>query len=346
SLRHTLVALDGSGKVIFASPNRDARAVDQTMRLIDDGAQAIYSVAGHRPMPNLMACKLLWLRDTDAAVYEEIATAFTLPDYFNYKLTGKIFAERTNAAESMLFDLKANGWSDQLIDLMGLKNSYLPEIVESGNVLGSINPEAADFLGLSPKTVLVTGAGDTQSALLGMGLVEDGDTGVVAGTTSPIQMQVAAPLIDEEERTWTGASAIAGKYVVESNGGGMGVALEWAAGLLFDDYPNPVGALMAQASKVSEGAGGVVSTVGAQIFNNSVLSLPIDQIMFSTTNYLPNKTDRARFSRAVVEGMAFAVNANIEQIVSVTGLETNKLSVAGGLSRSDAFVDIISNVSQ
>ncbi|NLP48818.1 MAG: hypothetical protein GX345_07765 [Clostridiales bacterium] len=345
SLRHTLVALGQEGEVLFASPNRDARAVDQTMRLIDDGAEKIYSISGHRPMPNLMACKLQWLRDNNNELYSKIKTAFTLADYINYKLTGEIYAERTNAAESMLFDLFQNTWSQELIGLMGLESSYLPKIIDSGTPLGKISADAAETFGLSSDTVLVAGAGDTQSALLGMCVTQDGAVGVVAGTTTPIQMQTGAPIIDKEGRTWTGAAALPGKFVIESNGGGMGIALEWAAGLLFAEYPQPVAALLAHASKMNEGAGGVVSTVGAQVFNNSVLSLPIDQLMFSTTNYIPNETDRARVSRAVLEGMAFAVNANLEQIKEVAAAEITKLNVAGGLSRSDDFSDIIANVS-
>ncbi|MEI6580356.1 MAG: FGGY family carbohydrate kinase, partial [Eubacteriales bacterium] len=114
TLRHTLVAIDKDGKVLFSSPNRDARAVDQTMRLIDTCADEIYTISGHRPMPNLMACKLQWLRDTQPDLYSNIETAFTLSDYLNFKLTGIIKAERSNAGETMLYDLALKKWSDSL----------------------------------------------------------------------------------------------------------------------------------------------------------------------------------------------------------------------------------------
>jgi L-ribulose-5-phosphate 4-epimerase len=344
TLRHTLVAMDKDGNVLFSSPNRDARAVDQTMRLIDSCAAEIYQISGHRPMPNLMACKLQWLRDTQPDLYGNIAVAFSLEDYFNFKLTGVIKAERSNAGETMLYDLAGSKWSDDLIEKLGLKREMFPEIIGSGVSLGKITEEAAEEFGLSAETVVVTGAGDTQSALLGMGVLNIGEVGISAGTTAPIQMLTDNPFIDPKGRAWTGVSALPGKYVAECNGGGMGIALEWIAGLLFGDTPNPVASLMASATKSGVGAGGAISTIGAQIFNNSVLSLPIDQLLFSTTNYTPNVGDRSKVSRAVLEGMALAIRANIEQLAEITGMQAYKLSISGGMSKAEIFNTIISDV--
>ncbi|HOU10159.1 MAG TPA: NAD(P)-dependent oxidoreductase [Clostridiales bacterium] len=343
TLRHTLVALDTQGDVLFASPNRDARAVDQTMRLIDTCADEIYRISGHRPMPNLMACKLQWLRDTQPDLYEKTTTVFTVEDYFNFKLTGVARAERTNAGETMLYDLASNRWSDELIEKLALKRTMFPVLVDSGVVLGHITQKAAAELGLNPATLVVTGAGDTQSALLGMGVLNTGETGVSAGTTAPIQMLVDRPCIDSKGRTWAGVSALPGKYVAECNGGGMGIALEWIAGLLFGDMPKPVASLMAAAEKTGAGAGGAVSTIGAQIFNHSVLSLPIDQLMFSTTNYTPNAADRSKVSRAVLEGMALAIRANVEQLTEISGLKPSRLHISGGISQAAVFNEIVSD---
>jgi len=345
-LRHTLVALDADGSVLFSSPNRDARAVDACMRLNDTHADEIYRISGHRPMPNLMACKLLWLQETQPTLYAGIATAFTLQDYLNYKLTGKIFAERTQAGETMLYDLAANAWSDALIAKLGLNRAMFAELIDAGTNLGTLTAEAAQLLGLSEATVVVAGAGDTQSALLGMGVLGNGETGIAAGTTAPIQMVVDKAVVDPKGRLWTGVAATPGKYVVESNAGGVGISLEWIAGLLFGGNPNPCGALMAAAAKAGPGAGGMLSTVGASIFNNSVLSLPIEQMLSSTVNMVPDaELDRNRAARAVVEGMAFGLCGNMEQIEEVSGQRPAELRLGGGMSVDAIFAEILSEVS-
>jgi len=342
-LRHTLVALDKDGNVLFSSPNRDARAVDATMRLNDTCADEIYRLSGHRPMPNLTACKLLWLQETQPELYANIQTAFSLQDYINYRFTGKIFAERSQAGETMLYDLQANAWSDAMIAKLGLNRSMFAELIDAGASLGSLTAGAAELLGLSEATVVVTGAGDTQSALLGMGVTANGGVAVAAGTTAPIQMTLDRPVVDPKGRLWTGVAGVPGKYVVESNAGGMGVSLEWIAGLLFGGNPNPCGALMAAAAKAGPGAGGMLSTVGASIFNNSVLSLPIEQTLFSTTNYVPDAAaDRNKAARAVVEGMAFALRGNLEQIEEVAGLQAAELRLGGGMAKDGILAEVVS----
>jgi autoinducer 2 (AI-2) kinase len=347
ALRHTLVMIDEGGKVLFASPNRDARSVDATMKLNDTIADEIYSISGHRPMPNLLASKLIWLKDTKPEIYIKTKYALSLQYYLNYRLTGKVTAERTQAGETMLIDLKAGKWSDLLIKKYGLNRSLFPEIVSSGTVLGHITSDAAKALGISEEALVIAGAGDSQSALLGLNAVNAGNIGVVAGTTSPIQLQSEKFVVDPEKRLWTGFSAIDGMYVLESNGGGMGIALEWAAGLLFADNPRPVAAFIGAAEKAGKGAGGVISTVGAQIFNNSVLSLPIDQLMFSTTNYNPESfSDKCKVARGVIEGMAFAVKANIEQLSDVYGSTPSELVIGGGMSRDKIWNDIIAEVTR
>jgi L-ribulose-5-phosphate 4-epimerase len=346
SMRHTLVALDKDGEALFASPNRDARAVDATMRLNDTCADLIYSICGHKPMPNLTACKLLWLKDTQRDLYDKIATVFTLSDYIIYRLCGKIGVERTQAGETLLFDLKNSAWSDELIEKLELNKAFLPPLVDCASEAGTVFPDLCKELNIKEGARAVYGAGDTQSALLGMNIVNPGECGIVAGTTMPIQLITEKPIIDPKQRLWSGVGPVPGVYVLESNAGGSGMALEWIAGLLYQGLPNPVGALMENAAAAPCGAGGLLSTVGASVFNVSVLALPIDQIYFSTTNHIPNEFDRSNISRGVVEGLAFGVKANIDQLAEVAGAEPEKIAIGGGASKDDIFPYIISQVTE
>ena len=344
AMRHSLVAIDKDGKVLFASANRDARAVDETMRLNDTYANEIYSITGHKPMPNLMACKLLWLKNTQKELYDKIGAAFTISDYIIYKLSGKIAIEKTQAGETCLLDLAKLSWSDEIISKLELNKKILPPLADCTGVAGKIAPKLCKEFGIKEGAIAVYGAGDTQSALLGMNITSSGGCGIVAGTTMPIQMIADKPIIDAKQRLWTGIGPLPNTYVLESNAGGSGMALEWIAGMLYEGLPNPVAALMENAAKASYGAGGVVSTVGVSIFNVSVLSLPIDQIFYSTTNHIPDEFDKVNISRGVVEGLAFGVKANIEQLIEVAEAQPHKIAIGGGASADDIFPNIISEV--
>ena len=71
--------------------------------------------------------------------------------------------------------------------------------------------------------------------------------------------------------------------------------------------------------------------------------MPIDQLMFSTTNYTPNAADRSKVSRAVLEGMALAIRANVEQLTEISGLKPSRLHISGGISQAAVFNEIVSD---
>ena len=163
-------------------------------------------------------------------------------------LTGEAAAEPAQSAESLLFDIKNRKWADALIKSLGLPGKIFPALKPAGSRLGKLTKEAAANLGLIPGIPVGVGGPDTQLGLLGAGVVSAGQIGVVAGTTTPVQMAVDKPIIDPEMRIWTGLHVIPGLYVLESNAGQMGTTLEWTARLLHGDSTNPLAMLSAEAA--------------------------------------------------------------------------------------------------
>ena len=166
----------------------------------------------------------------------------------------------------------------------------------------------------------------------------------MAGTTTPVQMAVEKLVLDPGMRIWTGLHVIPGLYVLESNAGQMGSTLEWISRLIHGDSINPVGMFTAEASKSIPGAHGMVSTIGAAVFNASGLEPPVDNLTFSSVIARFGEEGRADVARAVLEGMAFAVRANIEQIMQVSGEAPSDLWLCGGITRSSAWTEIVSDV--
>ena len=58
-----LVAVDKTGKVLLATPNKDSRAIDQGMGLALERGEELYQLTGHVPSPIFMAARLLWLKN-------------------------------------------------------------------------------------------------------------------------------------------------------------------------------------------------------------------------------------------------------------------------------------------
>lgn len=344
SMRHGLVAIDKNGKVLLATPNRDSRAIDQGMGLAVDRGEELYKLTGHAPNPIFMAARLMWLKEIHSDRFKEVYAALSISDWIGYMLTGEVAAEPAQSAESLLFDIKNRKWADALIKSLGLPGKIFPALKQAGSRLGKLTKEAAANLGLIPGIPVGVGGPDTQLGLLGAGVVTAGQIGVVAGTTTPVQMAVDKPIIDPEMRIWTGLHVIPGLYVLESNAGQMGTTLEWTARLLHGNTTNPLAMLSAEAAASIPGAHGIHSTVGAAVFNASALEPPVDNLTFSSVATRLGEEGRADVARAVLEGMAYAVRANIEQLNQISGEKPIDLWICGGITRSPIWTEIISNV--
>lgn len=344
SMRHGMVLIDKDGQTILALPNKDARAITESMDLQGERGEEVYQISGHMPSPVLLAPRLVYLKEQQPDLLARTDKVLTISDWMAFMLTGRPVSEPTQAGETCLFDLANNDWSWALIKSLGLPESIFPALVKPGDQVGTLTANAAQQLGLIEGIPVAAGGADTQLGLLALGITQSDEVGIIAGSTTPVMVTTNTPLFDPGRRTWTGMHAIPGIYVVESNAGGMGNTLEWIAGLLYADLPDPVAALGGDASASSSGAGGVLSTMGSQIFNASALGMPVDGFTFSSMAVPTGAAGRSRFARAVLEGMAFSVKANAEQSLQVAGIHARRVHAGGGMMRSQLFRSLLANV--
>ncbi len=344
SMRHALILIDRKGSVLFAIPNRDSRNAAEAMQLAMDYGPDLYQCTGRLPSPIFVAPRLLWLKENEPGLFRSARAALSISDWVAFMLTGEIATEPTQAGETMLFNLKTRSWDADLLKLLNLPGRLLPPLKTSGKYLGKLTKEAATHLALVPGIPVATCGADTPSGLLGAGVLEPGQTGAIAGTALCIQQVTAGPLIDPEMRLWTGMHVLPGHYVLEANAGPMGSVLEWTACLFHGEASDPVARLVAEARLSVPGAHGMSSSIGAQVFNASVLQAPIDSLTFSSLVASNGDASRADLARAVLEGMAFALRANLETIVAVSGSPVNDLVLSGGMTRSSLWTQIVSDV--
>ncbi|MGB9723701.1 MAG: FGGY family carbohydrate kinase, partial [Chloroflexia bacterium] len=273
SMRHNLVLLR-EGRAVFAVPNRDARPSAEAMEMAAGRGEALYRSTGRWPSPVFLLPRLKWV-GAHHPEWLEGSVALSIGDWVAFALCGEAATDFSQAGESMIFDLHRREWMWDWIDELGLPRSLFPPALPSGTLLGKLIPSAGEELGLPPGIPVAVGGADTQCALLGLGALQPGEAALIAGTTAPVQMVVDRPLLDPDRRLWTGLHVLPDRWVVESNAGAMGEPLEWLAGLLYPESPQPVARLMAEAARSRPGAGGLLSTFGAQVFHAGAMGLPV-----------------------------------------------------------------------
>jgi sugar (pentulose or hexulose) kinase len=344
ALRFGNVILDREGEAIFAVPNRDARGAGEGFQLGANHGEAILADTGLWPMPIHASARLLWLVNQKPDVLEAGVALLSLSDWVNYRLCGVQTTDHSQAGCTGLFDLASRQWCWNRIDELGIPRGLFTQVQDSGTLLGSLSAAAAADLGLAPGTPIGLAGGDTQCGLLGAGAIASRDVASIAGTTAPVQMVTSHPVIDPEGRLWSGHHVVPGLWVLESNGGPMGETLTWISRLLFPASEDPVTEFLAEAAQAETGAAGMLSNLGAEVMNARAPSMPVGQITLSHMTTRADPNPRRHLARAVIEGHACAVQANLAQLSQVSDASFACLKLAGGMSRSDLFAQLLADV--
>ena len=161
-----------------------------------------YRIIGHRISASYSACKLQWIRNNEADVYKRIYKMLNAKDYIVQKLCGTFCTDYSDASGTNLFDIEKKVWSNELLDALELPENILPDAVPSVETVGYVNREAALMTGLLEGTRVVIGGGDGSCACVGAGVVSEGSTYNVLGSSSWISCASSQPVFDKEMRTF------------------------------------------------------------------------------------------------------------------------------------------------
>jgi xylulokinase len=136
------------------------------------------------------APKLAWLAAHEPASLSRAARLVQPKDFLRHRLTGEWGTDVTDAAGTLLYDVRAGDWDPRLWELAGADARLALTVSGSADVIGSVTRAAAAETGLPAGTPVVAGGGDVSCAALGAGVVADGHVYVNVGTAA----QIVTPL--------------------------------------------------------------------------------------------------------------------------------------------------------
>ncbi len=225
---HGSVFLDKSGKVIRpALLWNDQRTVAECEEItsLAGGREELIRMVANPALTGFTAPKILWLRNHEPKRFERLKHVLLPKDDVRRRLTGELATEVSDASGMLLLDVKRRCWSDELLGKLQLDKSLLGEVYESEEVTGSLLPEVATKLGLSPDCKVVGGAGDCAAGAVGNGVVRSGILTASLGTSGVMFVHSDQPQYDRLGRLHTFCHAVRGKWHM------MGVTLSAAGSL-------------------------------------------------------------------------------------------------------------------
>lgn len=204
------VAIDTWG-VDFGLIDKDGRLIDnpvhyrdaRTNGMLDEAFKLIpkdnfYNATGNQFMEINTAFQLLSLVKNRPELLERADKMLMMPDLFSYFLTGEKKAERSIASTTQLFDQNTKDWSRETVKALGINEEILPEITESGSVIGTLSKELCEELDIKPIKVIAVCGHDTQSALVAAPANNNDFAFLSSGTWSLFGTELDEPIINEK----------------------------------------------------------------------------------------------------------------------------------------------------
>lgn len=309
---------------------QDRRTADRCVDLAPRGGR-ITELTGLVVDAYFSATKLEWLlREVDAVRDRPPAelAAGTIDSWLLWKLTdGGVHAtDPTNASRTMLYDIDARKWSEELCALFGVPMELLPEVRPSMGDFGTVAPS---HLGIELPIRGV--AGDQQAALFGQGCHRAGEgkntygTGAFvllnAGDTRPPPAPGVLTTIACDDRGQP-CYALEGAIFI------AGAAVQWLRDGL---------GIIAHASETEALARSIESTEGVYFVPALVgLGAPDwEPSARGTIVGLSRGSTRAHLARAALEAMAYATRDVLALMAERAGVRFDRLRVDGGATSND-----------
>ena len=211
---------------------QDRRTAETCVRLQQEGlGERVAARTGLLLDPYFSATKLAWILDNVAgarARAEAGELAFgTVDTFLLWRLTGGLrhCTDATNASRTMLFDIHAQCWDEQLLARLRVPRAVLPEVLDSAADFGTVQA------GLPAAGVPISGmAGDQQAALIGQGCLAPGQAKSTYGTGCFLVLNTGATPVRSQNRLLTTvAYRLDGKptYALEGSIFVAGAAIKW-----------------------------------------------------------------------------------------------------------------------
>ena len=338
--RQAVAFLAGDGATIYVGPNTDLRAVFEGAALDESLAEQIYASTGHLPSFLFTPAKLHWWRRHHPRLSLRIHRVLTLGAWVAYRLTGEQADLPSLLNEAGLADVRTRQPLESLAGL-AMDPTLLPPFVDEGTAIGGLRGEAAALLGLSSGTPVVLAGPDTQTALLGMGVVSPGEVGVVSGWSTPVQAVTGQPTLDAQRRTWTGHHLLPGRWVAEATAGDTGGMLEMVRRILGSRAKGDRLDRLAIQSRL--GANLATAFWGPHALDLANAGVAMGGLL-TPIPITYNAIHAGHVARATMENIAYAIRECLERLAGVTGQPPARVAFSGGLAQSTIFPQLLADV--
>jgi rhamnulokinase len=150
----------------------------------------------------------------------DVAQAFlTIPDLFNYFLSGEITNEFTHATTTQCLDPRKRDWARPVLDALNIPTHFFSPVTNPGTSIGTLLPEIAEETGAGGVRIVVPACHDTGSAVVAVPAQNQDFAWISSGTWSIMGVEARQPSLDEKalQYNFTNEGGVFGTWRLSKN---------------------------------------------------------------------------------------------------------------------------------
>ena len=337
---HGLVLLDEAGSVlrpaILWNDQRTQSQCDEIHQII--GKEKFIQITGNVALTGFTAPKILWVKENEPAIFARAKHVLLPKDYVRFKLTGEYAMDKADGAGTVLFDLKARDWSDEVLSALDIPRLWMPKTFEGPEFTSYVTEEAASLTGLKAGTPVAAGGGDQAAGAVGMGVVEPGIVGLTVGTSGVVFATTPSALIEPEGRLHAFCHAVPAMWHF------MGVMLSAAGSLQW--YRDTLAPEISFDNLLKEAESIPAGSEGLQFlpYLSGERTPHPDPLARGAFIGLTLRHSRAHLTRSVLEGVAFGLKDSFT-LIQNSGLGAiTQVRASGGGTKGALWRQILASV--
>lgn len=335
SATHTSLVCDGAFKPLRNAMHwTDSRSREQADALREQCGQTLFDKTYHRPDTIWTLPQLIWLKENEPKLFEEVRHIFFEKDYIRYFLTGVFCTDHIEAQGSMLFDCNRMRWDEELCALAGITTAMLPPVVKPTDMVGGVTEEAAVQTGLKAGTPVICGTTDTVLEVFAAGAVEPGDMTVKLATAGRICVITEKAYPDKHLVNYS--HVVDGLWYPGTATKAAAASYRWYRDTFGEDYAT----LNRGAEQVDIGCDGLMY----HPYLNGELTPYADPMLCGSFTGIRATHTKAHFTRAVLEGVTYSM-LDCKEYLDSLQIPCNGVATAiGGGTKGDLWLQMLSDV--
>lgn len=258
-------------------------------------------------------------------------------DYVRLQLSGERATDASDAAGTLLLDLRRRDWSPEIVEALELPLEWLPRVYEGPEVTGRLRSDVAADLGLPAGIPIAAGGGDNAAAAVGTGVIEVGLISSSIGTSGVLFAPTADFTPDPTGRLHAFCHAVPGGYHL------MGVTLSAGGSMRWWRQVLGCGQEYSDLDKLAAGAPAGSEGLLFLPYLNGERTPHLDPFARGAFLGLSTRHGASHLTRALMEGVAYSLKDCLD-IVTGLGIAAHQIRATGGGARSPLWRQLQADV--